>query len=758
MSETSQAPDMLIFQVEEIRFANPTTGWCAVMATSEDATTGRRYNISGKFKAKVGQVYKAMGWWETHPTYGRQFKADQVVSVRFQTPYALARFLGMSVKGIGPMAVTALADDIGDKLESALDTQNLELLADAVGKKKAQAILDAWPKIKPESDLISPLLGYGLTEAMAETLVKVLAGDAVTYVEEHPYELMLLVDGISFLTSDKIAMKVGKIGRQDPIRLRAALSTGLRLATANGDLGVLRADLIRSTMLLVNPTITEGNRKVLLEESIEVPARMLEDVLALMLAKEDDDNCGFSDNLIEFPDEKGTMAVWFKPLIIAERTIAARLRGFKAPARPDLVARIPIVAKEMGMTLAPEQEAAVRNALLHPVSIITGGPGVGKSATLKVLLAILDEAKELGYQVAPTGKAAKRITESTGRMASTIHTRFEIIPGRPLPFSQASPLPTDYLVMDETSMADTETTGIALNGLPQSCRVIFVGDVDQLASVGPGQVLRDLIRSECIPVTRLTRIFRQGAGSGIVTAAAAINSGKMPWTTEDEQFELVITDNPAQELLARMTALVKGKMRESDIQVLAPAHKGTAGCTSLNQALQNLLNPDKVPGGDRLRLRRDSGDIRRGDRVIQNKNEANLGLVNGDIGILADIDKTTGAIDLLLPDKPHAIEIPVDKAGALKLGYCITVHKSQGAEAPYVLIALDPATSRMLTRNLVYTAVTRGSKKVILFTAADTLRRAVHKGEPPEGKRRTNLVPTLLKAFEKESVTADVPF
>lgn len=758
MTTATHAPDRLIFQVERIFHTNPTTGWCAVQATSVDVETGRRYNISGKFKAKTGQVYNATGWWKTHPTYGRQFETDQVTSVRIQTPFALARFLGMNVAGIGPMAVSALADELGPRLETVLDTADRDALVEVVGKKKADAILLAWPTIKPEADLISPLLGYGLTEAMADTLVKQLGGTALTFVEEDPYGLMLRVDGISFATADKIAMKVGKIGRQDPIRLRAALSSGMRLATSNGDVGVLRADLVKSTMLLVNPCEIDGNRRYLIEDAIDVPAAVLEATLDTMISASGDDRCGFSEQLVEFADDKGTMAVWYKPLVAAEKVIARGLRRFRAPARPDLVERIPVIARELGMTLAPEQEAAVRNALLFPVSVITGGPGVGKSATLKVLLAVLEEAGEVGYQVAPTGKAAKRITESTGRMASTIHTRFEIVPGRALPYSEKTPLPTDYIVFDEMSMADTETTATAVWGLPGKCRVILVGDVDQLASVGPGQVLRDVIRSECVPVTRLTRIFRQGAGSGIVTAAAAINSGKMPSTTEDKQFELVPTDTPAQDLLAAFKALVASGVKESDIQVLAPAHKGAAGCVSLNQALQAYLNPERHPGGTVLRLRRDSGDIRVGDRVIQNKNEAQLGLVNGDIGLLSEIDKDSGVIQLMLADRPHPIEVPADKSASLKLGYCITVHKSQGAEAPCVLIALDASTSRMLSRNLVYTAVTRGSQKVILFTAPDTLRRAVHKGEPPEGKRRTNLVSELREQFGLVCVGQDVPF
>lgn len=747
----SQKKETLTFQIADIRATRDT--WHSVVSTAGD-------RISGKFAAKPGLCYKAYGYWETHPQYGPQYKLESAEAVRITDVRALGRFLTLQMKGtgVGEAVIALLVEGVrADKrdLEAMLDRNQRDELLEYVGKRNAKKIdklLELWPKIKPAADLMSPLLGYGLSEAMAETLISLYGNKVLEEVESRPYNLILTVDGVSFLTADRIATRVGRIGKTDPIRLRAALATGMRDATSNGDIGVRRKQLLTKTLPLVNESKLEGGKRILvpgvpLVVSPELLAKVLDDMIKGVYKDDDGGECGFASNLLEFADDKGEVVVWYAPFVEAERTIARRLKSFNAPARHDLLAILDDTLRHMGVTPEPEQRAAVEMVLRSPVSIITGGPGCGKSWVLQIILALLEHAKLPGCLTAPTGKAAKRITESTKRQAKTQHSTIGFQPGGKVIYHAYNPLPAKYIVIDEASMDDVELLAATLDAATNDCRIIIVGDVDQLPSVGPGQALRDIIRSGTVPVTRLVTVRRQGAGSGIVTAAKIINSGHVPESTEDGEFEVSYTDNPAQDLIESFKALVKSGVNPDDIQVLAPTHKGDAGCVALNKAVQAFLNPEPV-GGTEQRLRRDSGDIRVGDRVIQTKNDKDTGLVNGDIGFVDDIH-SDGTVVLSLPDKEEPVTLKKEKTTHLKLAYAITVHKSQGAEAPYVLLALDPSATFMLRRNLVYTAVTRASKKVIVFATRMTLASAVHRGEPAEGSRRTTLYSTLLKTMAK---------
>jgi len=754
MATVAKTPkvETLTFQVAEIKFSKD--GFHIVRTTRGDS-------VQGKFAARIGHCYKSEGVWDLDSPkavqWGPSFKLESAVSVRMTSPEALGRFLVLQLKGkgvgeavIGALVEAVKADNLD--LEELLDKAQRDVLVECVGSrnaKKMDVLLDIWPKIKPAADLMSPLLGYGLSEAMAETVLALYGNKAVQMVEDHPYDLILRVDGVSFLKADKIAMKVGRIEKTDPIRLRAAMSMGMRDATTNGDIGVRRKTLLDKTMPLVNESILENGRRkmapgVVPVVSLALLTKTLDEMIRGVYTDADGSECAFSSNLMEFADEKGEMVVWYKPLVDAEELIAARLVKFNTPARPDLVTLIDGVAASLGIKeLAPEQRASVEMILMNPVSVVTGGPGCGKSFLLKVALAIFDKAGLKGNLTAPTGKAAKRITESTGRRAQTQHSLIGFQGGGRCAFDQTCPLPANYLVIDEASMDDTELMAATLNAAANGCRIIIVGDVDQLASVGPGQVLRDLIRAGVIPVTRLTKGFR--FSGGIATAARTINAGIMPESSEDGQFVVVDTETPTQDLMETVKALLRKGVNPDDIQILSPTHAGDAGCTALNKAMQALLNPEPA-GGTNQRLRRDNGDVRVGDRVIQLKNDKDLGLVNGDVGWVTDISSDL-TVTLLLPDRDKPVVMSRDQAQNLSLAYCITVHKSQGAEAPYVLIALDRGASFMLRRNLVYTGVTRASKQGYVFAARTTLAGAVHRGEPAEGSRRTSLVSKLLAAF-----------
>lgn len=754
--------ETLTFQVAEIKFAKD--GFHIVRTTRGDS-------VAGKFAARIGHCYKSEGVWdmdsEKARMYGPTFKLDSAVSVRMTSPEALGRFLTLSLKGkgVGEAFIGSLVEAVVSEnldLEEMLDKSQRDVLIECVGKrnaKKVDVLLDIWPKIKPAADLMSPLLGYGLSEAMAETILALYGKDAIRMVEDRPYDLILRVDGVSFLRADQIAMKVGRIEKTDPVRLRAAMSTGMRDATQNGDIGVRRKTLLDKTMPLVNESVMEGGRRkmapgIVPVVSLELLTKTLDDMIRGVYTDADGAECGFSSNLLEAPDEKGETVVWYKPLIEAELLIAERLSKFNAPARPDLVALIDPTLAAMGVTsFAPEQRSAVEMALLHPVSVITGGPGCGKSFLLKVLMAIFDKAGIRGNQAAPTGKAAKRIQESTSRPAQTQHSLIGFQGGGRCAFDQTCPLPSKYLVIDEASMDDTELLAATLNAAGNDCRIIIVGDVDQLASVGPGQVLRDIIRANVVPVTRLTKGFR--FSGGISEAALTVNRGQMPESSADGQFKFIETETPTQDLLAAVKELLRKGVSPDDIQILAPTHKGDAGCTALNKAMQALLNPEPA-GGTTQKLKRDNGDIRVGDRVIQKKNDKELKLVNGDVGYVEGMSADL-VVSLGLPDRAEPVLMARDKAQNLNLAYAITVHSSQGAEAKYVLMALDSAASFMLRRNLVYTGLTRGSVEVSVFSSRTTLAGACRRGEPAEGSRRTSLVPKLHAAFAGKAPLPVVP-
>lgn len=735
------------FQISKIVFQNTDSGFCVVRTQSGDT-------VSGKFNAVDGQYYTADGKWEKHPTYGNQFKLESAVQSKMTTAKQLGCFLTAQLKGkkVGEVVIGNLVtacEEHGLNLEEMLDKHMKAELIECVGKRNASKVdilLATWPTIKPQADILGPLLGYGLSEAMANACIELFGASAVKTVESQPYSLILKVPGVSFLTADRIATKVGRISKTNPTRLFAALTTGLREATAMGDLGVPRKKLLTQTMPLVNESIIENGRRKLAPGVVPVvPEEVLTQALDALInaPKKDFVNISFSDQLMEAPDAKGNMVVWQKSLVIAEDKIAARLAQFNAPARMDLVARLPEFTSALSATLAPEQQAAVEMALTAPVSVVTGGPGCGKSYLLKVILKALDDAGLKGNLAAPTGKAAKRITESTGRFAQTLHSLIGYrLDGR-CTFNQVEPLTSQYLVIDEASMVDTELMAATLVAARNNCRIIIVGDFDQLPSVGPGQVLRDIINSGEIPVTRLTKGFR--FSGGIAKTARAVTAGEYPESSEDGQFVLVETEEPAKALIEAVKQLVEEGVREDDIQVLSPTHKGDAGCIALNKAMQALLNPQEDPNSNRLK--RDSGDICAGDRVLQSKNDATLNLVNGDIGWIDSIGGDSDQIELSLPDRKKPLQLNKLQALNLNLAYAITVHKSQGAEAPYVLMALDKSATFMLRRNLVYTGVTRGSKRVMLFSPPNTLASAIRRGEPIEGSRRTMLVDKIQKAF-----------
>ena len=774
----------IVFKLSRVSFSSPT------FVTGLMLVKGHIEKFAGGFATPpaLGESYSVYGAEVTHPQYGPQFKfttlaalVQKKVDMKNMGPYLTQKLKGT---GTGELTINTIVAATGDKLGHYLDAvadadgrskeivsetvseqicQDLaEYLSKATGKsekdiptgkfkKHIQALFDKWKEARPQADLLSPLLGFGLSMAQAKQAVEVYGEKAVRSISEKPYDLMLTVDGISFFRADEIARRIGKIGLDSEVRIKAGLVYGLQQVTSLGEVGVKRSVLVSRTMLLVNEAVTDkATGRKSLKPGVDplISKGRLDEVINSMLAKSQeilkpspDDVCEFSNNLIKGLDAKGDEIIWYKVLLDSENNIATKLSQLCAPDRPDLLPYIRDVAVKPGSTLAPEQLAAVRAVFANPVSVITGGPGCGKTHVLKTVLGIAQMAGLKVELAAPTGKAAKRMREATGRMASTLHSLVGYGSAR---------IETDLLIVDEFSMVDIDILSLALNAMNSRCRLLIVGDVDQLPSVGPGQVLRDIINSDTIPVTRLTKVFRQGAGSGIILAAQQINSGCIPESSSDGQFEVVYTDNPAQSLLEVVQKLKKSGQDMDQVQVLSPVHKGDAGCVALNKGMQQICNPMLKPkaGQTPLFLARDNGNIFCGDRVINNKNMRDVGLVNGDVGMVDTLsDNSKLSVAIFGIDKP--VNLDSTTAQHLSLAYTITVHKSQGAESSVILLALDRGATFLLTRNLVYTAVTRGVDKVVVFTSESTLATAVHKGEPAEGSRRTSLRERLKEAFSQ---------
>lgn len=737
-----------------------------------------------------GESYMVYGEEVSHPVYGPQFKFKSLatafqkkVDMKNIGPYLTQKLKGT---GTGELTVLTIVLACGDKLGGYLDAvadadaRNKEIISESISsqmcadiaaylaietgkavkdistkkfEKHLQTLFTKWKEIRPQADLISPLLGYGFSMAQAQRAVELHKDKVLKVVTEKPYDLMLTIEGISFFRADEIARRIGKIAIDSEIRIKAGLVYGLQQVTSLGEVGVKRTTLINRTMLLVNDAVTDkatGKRSLKPGVAPLISKERLDEVINSMLAKGEDsdiplfqeENCEFSNNLVKGLDAKGDEIIWYKPLLESEKNIAQKLSKLRAPARSDLLPYIRDVAVKPGATLAPEQLSAVKAAFNFPVSVITGGPGCGKTHVLKTVLSIAQMAGIRVELAAPTGKAAKRMREATGRMASTLHSL--------VGFGGA--IETDMLIVDEFSMVDIEILNLALKAMSSRTRLLIVGDVDQLPSVGPGQVLRDIINSETIPVTRLTKVFRQGAGSGIILAAQQINSGLVPESSADGQFEVVYTDNPAQSLLDVVQKLKNSGQDMEQVQVLSPVHKGDAGCASLNKGMQQICNSMLKPraGVTPLFLPRDNGNIFCGDRVINNKNMREVGLVNGDVGVVETLSENS-KLSLALFGADKAINLDSNTSQHLSLAYTITVHKSQGAESSIILLALDRGATFLLTRNLVYTAVTRGVNKVMVFTTENTLATAVHKGEPVEGSRRTSLRDKLKEAFAESN-------
>lgn len=689
--------------VTRVLWSSERTDYAVVrLHTSDDRDIVAVGDLAVLAESGEGTFTALEGRWEEHPVHGRQFRCTGYLQGTPRSLEGMRMYLASAgVRGVGPQLAGRVVDHFGLRTPRVITEEPHRLTeVDGIGPERAKAICEAWKRDEEGRALTMTLRGLGVAARLVEQIRKRYGDRAAHVVRAEPYRLAEEIRGIGFRTADAMARHQG-LPLDDPARVRAAVVHLLDQQAGEGHCFLTRVELARAVEELGVPT-THLERAIFEAESA---GRVV----------------------VEPGDEPGQDRIWGMTLYEAELTVARELaRRAASPVEavhPDEIAR---AERYEGVTLHPEQRAAVEAALGGGVVVVTGGPGTGKTTLLRVLLRAVRERGEEWLLASPTGRAARRLEEATGQPASTLHRLLEYRPGEGgFQRNLAHPLEGDGLVIDEVSMVDIELMSAVLQALPypgEGFGIVLVGDADQLPSVGPGQVLADLVHSGVVRVARLHTVHRQGRDSGILEAATAIHAGRVPISGDraswDDAF-LLVREDPEK---ARDTILeiVAGRLpakgfSPDDIQVLTPTRKGPLGAEALNEALQARLNPEG-PG-----LKRGERELRVGDRVICVRNRYDVEVFNGDTGRIVEARREGLVIDF----DGRQVDWEREDLGLLDHAWAITVHKSQGSEYPAVVLALHGAHGIMLRRNLFYTGVTRARRFLCVVGSPRAWFRAV---------------------------------
>ena len=700
-------PESLSGLIERITFHNEDTGFGVLKVKVK----GRRdlVTVVGSLASvSAGEWLTAQGQWVQDKEYGLQFRADMLNSSAPTTKEGIEKYLGSGmVKGIGPIYARKLVDKFGEGVFDIIEKESARLEdVDGIGPKRRKRIKEAWEEQKVIRNIMLFLHSNGVSTSRAVRIYRTYGEEAIEKVRGDPYCLAKDIHGIGFKTADQIARKIG-IPVDSLIRACAGLNHVLLEATGEGHCA-LPVDLLKE----------EAGKLLLVDEKIISQA--LERTLA-------------NGDLVQ-ENIAGQELLFLPSLKRAEEIIAGRIRNLaSSPATfPEIDFEKAVVwcQQKTGKELAPSQREALKLALTSRSLVITGGPGTGKTTLVNSILLILRAKKVRCLLCAPTGRAAKRLSEATGVEAKTIHRLLEVQPatgrfGR----NEANPLDCDALFADESSMIDVLLMANLLRALPPKASLLLVGDIDQLPSVGPGMVLRHVIESKVVPVVRLTEVFRQAAHSRIILNAHRINGGQMPELPAkdgDSDFYFVDRAEPDQ-IAATLVEMVKTRIPSKfgldsirDIQVLCPMNRGSLGIRELNGRLQNELNPARA---DEPAVEKFGWQFRHRDKVIQTENDYDKEVFNGDIGQVVKIDQVEREVTIRFDQREVVYDF--GELDEISLAYAITIHKSQGSEFPAVVIPLAMQQYMLLQRNLVYTGITRGKKLVVLIGQRKALGMAV---------------------------------
>ena len=691
--------------IERITYHNTDNGFCVLRVKVKGhkdlvTVTGSVPSVS------VGEYIKCSGIWHNDRNHGKQFKADFLKSLPPDTLEGIERYLGSGlIKGIGVHFAKRLVSAFGDKVFEVIENKpDLLSTVDGIGKIRAQSICANWQDQKIIREIMVFLQSHGVGTTRATRIYKTYGEKAIEIVSQNPYQLAKDIRGIGFISADTIAGNLG-IAKNSLVRARAGIAHVLLEATSDGHCGLPKEILIQSSQKLLE--IEKDLIELAIVEEIKLKS-LVADTL----------------NNIE--------TIFLTSYYVYEKNIAKILLNLaKSPVlwnQTDTTEILPIVEEQLNIKLAKSQKLAISKALESKLMVITGGPGTGKTTLVNALLKTL-AAKKLNIKLcAPTGRAAKRLSESTGLEATTIHRLLEIDPAYgSFKRNEESPLLCDYLVIDETSMVDVPLFYSLLKALPLHSALLLVGDVDQLPSVGAGQVLKDIISSRVISTVQLTEIFRQAATSKIITNAHSVNQGMLPNLQppkEESDFYFIEAEH-GDDIINKIITMIKDRIPERfnlnpvhDIQLLCPMQRGGVGARSLNVELQKVLNPNYSNG-----ILKFGQIFAVGDKIMQTENNYDKETYNGDIGIIRAINEQDQEITINFYNRD--VTYDYTDLDQITLAYATTIHKSQGSEYPAVIIPLTMQSYRMLRRNLIYTAITRGKKLVVIIGQKKALAIAV---------------------------------
>lgn len=702
--------------VERITYQNPESGYTVLKARIKGYQELVPV-VGNLLDANVGSVLIVEGTWKTDIKYGRQFMAEKWEETLPATAYGIEKYLGSGlVKGIGPKFAKKIVQKFGIDTINVIE-KDISLLLDVegIGKKRAELIHESWERQKEVKNVMLFLQEHGVSTSFAAKIYKQYGSESIKKVKENPFCLADDIWGIGFRTADSIAQKLG-ISRQSYLRLRSGIMYTLSELANSGHVYAEHEQLVSSAANLLEAE----------KEYIVMTADQMVKDKDLILEKD---------------------ALYLPPFYFAETGTAGKLARLLSRQTSDNLPEdidISQIEQRLGMKYDALQADAIRQAAKSKVLILTGGPGTGKTTVTK---GIITAYQEYGLKIllaAPTGRAAKRMSEATGLEAKTIHRLLECRPPKGYQKNDENPLEGDVLVIDECSMIDIILMNSLLKAVPQNMRLILVGDIDQLPSVGAGNVLRDIIDSDRFPVIKLSKVFRQAQSSRIITNAHLINAGKMPDISNGKYTDFFfIQKEKSEEVAEEIVNLIKDnlpryyKIPTSQIQILSPLQRGMTGTTNLNILLQTALNPDGEG------IRRSGYIFRKHDKVMQIKNNYEKEVFNGDIGIIENVnmEDRTLTVDF---DGRH-VEYDVTDLDELLLAYAVTIHKAQGSEYPVVVMPLIMEHYIMLQRNLLYTGITRAKKILVIVGTKKALAYSVN--NLAVAKRNTKLKERLKNTW-----------